>query len=66
MLRIVWDERYGQIHVQLMGKIQLEILRRRILDRFGLDVTFGAGSIGYRETITAHVLGMGNLDPLRP
>ena len=43
MLRIVWDERYGQIHVQLMGKIQLEILRRRILDRFGLDVTFGEG-----------------------
>lgn len=53
MLRIVWDERYGQIHVQLMGKIQLEILRRRILDRFGLDVTFGEGSIVYRETIAA-------------
>ena len=65
MLRIVWDERYGQIHVQLMGKIQLEILRRRILDRFGLDVTFGDGSIVYRETIAAPVLGMGHFEPLR-
>ena len=65
MLRIVLDERYGQIHVQLMGKIQLEILRRRILDRFGLDVTFGEGSIVYRETIAAPVLGMGHFEPLR-
>ena len=65
MLRIVWDERYGQIHVQLMGKIQLEILRRRILDRFGLDVTFGEGSIVYRETIASPVLGMGHFEPLR-
>ena len=65
MLRIVWDERCGQIHVQLMGKIQLEILRRRILDRFGLDVTFGEGNIVYRETIASPVLGMGHFEPLR-
>ncbi len=65
MLRIVWDKRYGQIHVQLMGKIQLEILRRRILDRFGLAVTFGEGSIVYRETIASPVLGMGHFEPLR-
>ena len=65
MLRIVWDERYGQIHVQLMGKIQLEILRRRILDRFGLAVTFDEGSIVYRETIASPVLGMGHFEPLR-
>ena len=65
MLRIVWDERYGQIHVQLMGKIQLEILCRRILDRFGLAVTFGEGSIVYRETIASPVLGMGHFEPLR-
>ena len=65
MLRIVWDERYGQIHVQLMGRIQLEILRRRILDRFGLAVTFGEGSIVYRETIASPVLGMGHFEPLR-
>ena len=65
MLRIVWDERYGQIHVQLMGKIQLEVLRRLISDRFGLDVSFGEGSIVYRETIAAPVLGMGHFEPLR-
>ena len=65
MLRIVWDERSGQIHVQLMGKIQLEILRRRILDRFGLDVSFGEGGIVYRETIASPVLGMGHFEPLR-
>ena len=65
MLRIVWDERYGQIHVQLMGKIQLEILRRLISDRFGLAVSFGEGSIVYRETIAAPVLGMGHFEPLR-
>ena len=65
MLRIVWDERHSQIHVQLMGKIQLEILRRRILDRFGLAVTFGEGSIVYRETIASPVLGMGHFEPLR-
>ena len=48
-----------------MGKIQLEILRRRILDRFGLAVTFGEGSIVYRETIASPVLGMGHFEPLR-
>ena len=65
MLRIVWDEHSGQIHVQLMGKIQLEILRRLISDRFGLAVSFGEGSIVYRETIAAPVLGMGHFEPLR-
>ena len=65
MLRIVWDEQHGQIHVQLMGKIQLEILRRLISDRFSLDVSFGEGSIVYRETIAAPVLGMGHFEPLR-
>ena len=65
MLHIVWDEPSGQIHVQLMGKIQLEILHRRVLDRFGLDVAFGEGSIVYRETIAAPVLGAGHFEPLR-
>ena len=65
MLRIVWDGRCGQIHVQLMGKIQLEILRRRIADRFGLAVSFGEGAIVYRETIASPVLGMGHFEPLR-
>lgn len=65
MLRIVWDARLREIHAQLMGQIQLEILRRRIADRFGLAVRFGAGSVVYRETIAAPALGMGHFEPLR-
>jgi small GTP-binding protein len=65
MLRIVWDERWKEIHVRLMGQVQLEVLRRRLADRFGLEVDFGAGSIVYRETIAAPVEGIGHFEPLR-
>ena len=65
MLRLVWDERIRELHVRLMGPIQLEILQRLIRDRFGWDVTFGAGSIVYRETIAAPVIGRGHFEPLR-
>jgi len=65
MLRLVWNERAREIHVQLMGPIQLEILQRRIAERFGLAVTFGTGSIVYRETIAAPVIGRGHFEPLR-
>jgi len=65
MLRVVWNDRLREIHLQLMGEVQLEILRRLILDRFGLAVEFGAGGIVYRETITAPALGAGHFEPLR-
>jgi small GTP-binding protein len=65
MLRIVWNERWKEIHVQLMGQVQLEVLKRRLLDRFGLAVDFGQGSIVYRETIAAPVEGVGHFEPLR-
>lgn len=65
MLRVLWDERWKEIHVQLMGQIQLEILKRLIADRFTLEVEFGAGSIVYKETIAAPVLGVGHFEPLR-
>jgi len=65
MLQIVWDERLRELHVRLMGPIQLEILQRLILDRFGWDVSFGTGSIVYRETVAAPVLGVGHFEPLR-
>ena len=65
MLRLVWDERLRELHVRLMGPIQLEILQRRISDRFGWNVSFGAGSILYRETVAAPVLGAGHFEPLR-
>lgn len=65
MLRIVWNERAGEIHVQLMGKIQLEVLSARIQERFGISVSFGEGSIVYRETIADTALGLGHFEPLR-
>ena len=64
-LHIVWDEHSKQIHVQLMGEVQLEILQRLILDRFGWDISFGEGSIVYRETITEPIAGIGHFEPLR-
>ena len=65
MLHLVWDERLRELHVRLMGPIQLEILQRVIRDRFGWEVSFGAGSIVYRETIAAPVIGRGHFEPLR-
>ena len=65
MLRIIWDERWKEIHVRLMGQIQLEILKSLILERFGLEVSFGTGSIVYKETIAAPVEGVGHFEPLR-
>ncbi len=64
-LHIVWNEHSQEIHLQLMGDIQLEILKTMILEQFGLDVGFNHGSITYKETISAPVLGMGHYEPLR-
>lgn len=60
-LHILWDERLREIHIQLMGEVQLEILRQVIAQRFGMEVSFGAGSIVYRETIAAPGGGSGPL-----
>lgn len=65
MLNIVYNERLGEIQIQLMGDIQLEILSSIIEDRFGFAVTFGKGSIIYKETIKAAVEGVGHFEPLR-
>nr|WP_169170956.1 TetM/TetW/TetO/TetS family tetracycline resistance ribosomal protection protein [Bifidobacterium sp. DSM 109957] len=65
LLHVVWVERLGEIHVQLMGTVQLEIIASMLHDRFGLDVSFGPGSILYRETITAPIEGVGHFEPLR-
>jgi len=64
-LHLVWNEALGEIHLQLMGEIQLEVLKRLIQERFGLEVTFGQGSIVYRETILEPVVGIGHFEPLR-
>lgn len=65
MLRIVWSEQHKEIHVQLMGEIQLEILKSVIAERFGMEVEFDEGSISYRETIAEPVEGVGHYEPLR-
>ncbi|MCD8356881.1 MAG: TetM/TetW/TetO/TetS family tetracycline resistance ribosomal protection protein [Clostridia bacterium] len=64
-LHIVWNERLQEIHIQLMGEIQLEILKSLIAERFDLEVSFGAGNIVYKETIAAPVEGVGHFEPLR-
>lgn len=64
-LRVVWKEEFHEIHVQLMGKIQMEVLRRLIWERFGVPVDFGPGSIVYKETIAKPVEGVGHFEPLR-
>ena len=64
-LHVVWNETLGEIHVQLMGEIQLEVLRSLLAERFGLNVEFGPGGILYKETITEPVEGVGHYEPLR-
>ena len=64
-LRIVWNERLGEIHLQMMGEVQLDVLKRLIWERFGLAVGFGPGSIVYKETIAGPVEGVGHFEPLR-
>ena len=64
-LKVVWNERSGEIQIQLMGDIQLEILQSVIAKRFGFAVTFGKGSIIYKETIADTVEGIGHFEPLR-
>ena len=64
-LHLVWNERLKEIHIQLMGQVQLEILQRLIAQRFGMEVSFGQGGIVYRETIAGPVIGVGHYEPLR-
>ena len=64
-LHIVWNERLGEIHAQVMGEVQIEILKSLIRDRFQLDVEFGDGNIVYKETILEPVEGVGHFEPLR-
>ena len=64
-LHIVWKEQVGEIQAQLMGEVQIEILRNIIGERFGVDVSFEEGSIVYKETIAAPVEGVGHYEPLK-
>ena len=65
LLAVSWREQVQEISLQLMGEVQTEVLVQRILDRFGLEVSFDAGCVLYRETIREPVMGMGHFEPLR-
>ena len=64
-LHVNWRDDLGEVHVQLMGEVQLEILQNILQERFGLDVTFSEGGILYKETLMAAVEGIGHYEPLR-
>lgn len=65
LLNVVWNENLKEIHIQLMGEIQLEVLQCIIADRFGINVAFGRGNIIYKETIGSKTEGVGHFEPLR-
>lgn len=64
-LHVKWSEHLQEIHLQIMGKIQLEILQQLLADRFNLNITFDQGSILYKETITQKIEAVGHFEPLR-
>ena len=65
LLHVVWQSRLEEVHLQLMGAVQLEIIQQIMRDRFSLNVGFGPGSILYKETIAHAVEGIGHFEPLR-
>ncbi len=65
LLRVFWDERTHQLNVQIMGKVQLEVLQKLLSQRFSLDVTFDTGRVFYKESILNSVEGVGHFEPLR-
>ena len=64
-LHIVWNSQLNEIHAQVMGEVQIEILKNMIQERFGISVEFGSGNIVYKETIEEPVEGTGHFEPLR-
>ncbi|HIT90603.1 MAG TPA: TetM/TetW/TetO/TetS family tetracycline resistance ribosomal protection protein [Candidatus Merdenecus merdavium] len=64
-LHVVWQKEMNEIQVQVMGEIQIEILKSLIMDRFQTEVEFGAGEIVYKETIKEAVIGVGHFEPLK-
>ena len=64
-LSLTWEEELKEIHVHVMGEVQMEILKVLIRERFGLEIAFGKGRIVYKETIADTVEGVGHFEPLR-
>ncbi|WP_035777120.1 translation factor GTPase family protein [Butyrivibrio sp. AE3004] len=65
LLSVKKDEVTNDLSIQVMGEVQMEILKHQCRERFGLDIDFGPGSIVYKETIKAPVEGVGHFEPLR-
>ena len=65
LLHLVWEEQTKEIRAQVMGEVQLEVLKNMIKERLGLEVSFGTGCIVYKETIAEAVEGVGHFEPLR-
>lgn len=64
-LRVVWNEKFQEISVHVMGTIQLEVLTELVKERFGIEVQFGKPQILYKETIAAPAIGYGHFEPLK-
>lgn len=64
-LHVTWSSHLQEIHVQIMGEVQLEILQQILASRYHLDVEFGESSILYQETVSQDVEGVGHFEPLR-
>lgn len=64
-LNITWNEALQEIHVHIMGKIQLEVLKELVEERFNIKVEFGPCQILYKETIAEKTIGCGHFEPLR-
>lgn len=62
-LKLTWNEEKKELTANVMGPIQIEVLKSMIQERYHLDVTFGAGSILYKETIADTVEGVGHFEP---
>lgn len=65
LLGVVWHEQLQEVHVQLMGEVQQDVVREQLRERCGMEVSFGTGGILYKETVAASVEGVGHFEPLR-
>lgn len=65
LLGVAWHEQLQEVHVQLMGEVQQDVVREQLRERFGMEVSFGTGGILYKETVAASVEGVGHFEPLR-
>lgn len=64
-LHLLWNGSLRQIEARLMGDIQIDLLKRLIFERFGINCELDTGKILYKEKIAAKAIGIGHFEPLR-